>query len=244
MAGFHASQGGYFLSRAMHDPPESLWQQIWPWIEDWEPRFQARAKGKDWAHRGLDEDDLAARGFLALLRQLRVVLLQDLAILQLGKCFSCYNRLALLTSKSTVYPGLLLFCQPVFAHPDWAPFAAAVRLTEASSQIPESELLLQAVPELSSVLHSTREALFHQSAQNQHVLVDHIHALHTLQASTTASLNALLNGQLPIQIQGIGLISKQPIQSIQLAPDALDVQLQVSISPPSHFTLANYVLCI
>jgi hypothetical protein len=100
-----------------------------------------------------------------------------------------------------------------------------VRLTEASSQIPESELLLRAVPELSLVLRGTCEALLHQSAQNQHVLVEQIHALHALQASTTASLNALLNRQLPIQIQGIRLIGKQPTQPTQPAPDALAVQL-------------------
>jgi hypothetical protein len=68
------------------------------------------------------------------------------------------------------------------------------------------------VPKLSSVLRSTCEALLHQSVQNQHVIVEHIDALHTLQAGTTASLNALLNKQLPIQIQGIRLINKQLIQ--------------------------------
>ena len=34
---------------------------------------------------GLDYDDSAARGFLALLKHLRVVLLQDLAVLQPGR---------------------------------------------------------------------------------------------------------------------------------------------------------------
>ena len=35
---------------------------------------------------GLNEDDIAKQRFLKLLKQLRVILLQDLAVLQPGKC--------------------------------------------------------------------------------------------------------------------------------------------------------------
>jgi hypothetical protein len=37
---------------------------------------------KTWEEGGLDKDDVAGQGFLALLCHLRVVLLQDLAVLQ------------------------------------------------------------------------------------------------------------------------------------------------------------------
>ncbi|XP_044714774.1 centromere DNA-binding protein complex CBF3 subunit [Hirsutella rhossiliensis] len=81
VAGFSASRG--LLARAAHEPPYVLQKQLWPWIEEWEPRFEARARRQCWAEGGLDDDDLAADGFLKLMRRLRIVLLQDLAVLQL-----------------------------------------------------------------------------------------------------------------------------------------------------------------
>jgi hypothetical protein len=67
VAGFSASAGDYFLARAAHEPPQALQRQLWPWIEEWEPRFEARARRCCWAEGGLDEDDLAADGFLKLM---------------------------------------------------------------------------------------------------------------------------------------------------------------------------------
>jgi hypothetical protein len=85
-AGFQHAPGGYFLPRAGVDPPQSLKRLIFPWIEHWEVRFQNRAAGKKWKDGGLNEDDIAGQQFLKLLKQLRVILLQDLAVLQPGKC--------------------------------------------------------------------------------------------------------------------------------------------------------------
>ncbi|KAG6997435.1 hypothetical protein FocnCong_v013424 [Fusarium oxysporum f. sp. conglutinans] len=82
VAGFSALPRDYFLARAAHEPPYVLQKQLWPWIEEWEPRFEARARRQCWAEGGLDDDDLAADGFLKLMRRLRIVLLQDLAVLQ------------------------------------------------------------------------------------------------------------------------------------------------------------------
>ena len=81
VAGFSASPGDYFLARAAHEPSQALQKRLWPWIEEWEPRFEARARRQRWAEGGLDDDDLAADGFLKLMRRLRIVLLQDLAVL-------------------------------------------------------------------------------------------------------------------------------------------------------------------
>ena len=81
VAGFSESPGDYFLSRAVYDPPTTLQSQLWPWIEEWEPRFDARARRRQWAQGGLDEDDLAGDGFLKLMKRLCIVLLQDLAVL-------------------------------------------------------------------------------------------------------------------------------------------------------------------
>lgn len=82
MAGFHSAQGNYYLRRAVILPLLSLQLQVWPWLEAWEERFIHRIEKKPWKEGGLDSDDLAGRNFLRLLKHLRVVLLQDLAVLQ------------------------------------------------------------------------------------------------------------------------------------------------------------------
>ena len=82
VAGFSSTASDYYLPRAAHKPPQQLQKQLWPWIEEWEPRFAARACREGWAEGGLDKDDLAADGFIKLLQHLRKVLLQDLAVLQ------------------------------------------------------------------------------------------------------------------------------------------------------------------
>ena len=42
-------------------------------------------QGKLWSEGGLDQEDLALEGFIKLMKYLRVVLLQDIAVLQGGK---------------------------------------------------------------------------------------------------------------------------------------------------------------
>jgi hypothetical protein len=150
---------------------------IWPWIEVWQARFQLKAAGKGWTAGGLDETDVAGHGFLALLQHLRIVLLQDLAVLQ------------------PLYPKLALFTQPVFQHPDWAPFAQSVHQCELADE-PESLLLHWAVPELSSVLYSTHTTLLQQGVKHDKAIQELI-----------ATVNALATGQIPLHlsIQGTGL---------------------------------------
>ena len=141
VAGFSSSSGDYYLARAAHEPPYTLQKQLWPWIEEWEPRFEARARRCSWAQGGLDEDDLAADGFLKLLRHLRVVLLQDLAVLQ------------------PRYPGLPFFAHAPFSMPEWKDYALLVQADTIGVSEPPSLLLQRALPELSSALESSREAI-------------------------------------------------------------------------------------
>jgi Centromere DNA-binding protein complex CBF3 subunit, domain 2/Transcriptional activator of glycolytic enzymes len=173
VAGFSVSAGDYFLARAAHDPPAALQQQLWPWIEEWELRFEARARRLSWAQGGLDEDDLAADGFLKLMRRLRTILLQDLAVLQ------------------PRYPGLPFFAHAPFYGPEWDEFALLVQADAAGPSEPQSLLLQRALPELSSVLQSSRDAVL----QNTQRLVGRLESrLQGLQGS----LDALLQGQVPI----------------------------------------------
>jgi hypothetical protein len=43
VAGFSPSAGDYFLVRAAYELPYRLQKQLWPWIEEWEARFEVRA---------------------------------------------------------------------------------------------------------------------------------------------------------------------------------------------------------
>jgi hypothetical protein len=67
MAGFGRKPGKFYLPRANQEPPSSLQQQ-------------SLGEG------GLDQEDLALEGFIKLMKYLRVVLLQDMAVLQAGEC--------------------------------------------------------------------------------------------------------------------------------------------------------------
>jgi hypothetical protein len=86
MAGFQPDAiGNYYLPRAKIQPPDSLVRALWPWIDQWLTWFQSddstnkppgEASGQE------DRDDMAAHGFLQLLDQLRIILLQDSVLLQ------------------------------------------------------------------------------------------------------------------------------------------------------------------
>ncbi|KNB18705.1 hypothetical protein FOXG_16147 [Fusarium oxysporum f. sp. lycopersici 4287] len=167
----------YFLARAAHEPPYVLQKQLWPWIEEWEPRFEARARRQCWAEGGLDDDDLAADGFLKLMRRLRIVLLQDLAVLQ------------------PRYPSLPFFAYAPFNGPEWDEFAVAVRSDAVGATEPLSLLVQCALPELSGVLESTREAVL----QNSQRLAIRLEAqLEGIQDG----LDALLQGKVPVTFTG------------------------------------------
>ena len=81
VAGFTTDKGSYFLPQAQPVPLAELLEKIWPWVEEWEEHFCKHSVWKTWEQGGLDEDDVMGQGFLAVLRHLRVVLLQDLAVL-------------------------------------------------------------------------------------------------------------------------------------------------------------------
>jgi hypothetical protein len=106
------------------------------------------------------------------------------------------------TNISVEYPELPPFSQPAFSHPDWEPFASAVRAGEARGDVPEHELL--------------------RRAMNHHELKELIQEL-------AASLDALINWQIPIpaQCQGTGFIGGQ--QPAQIVPAASAAQLQLSM---------------
>ena len=157
VAGFTSEEGGYFLPRAQVVPPPELLQKIWPWVEEWEERFRKRSLRKTWEEGGPDEDDVAGQGFLALLCHLRVVLLQDLAVLQPD------------------YPDLPFFQHEVFSMPSWIPYSEVVRAAVLNPEYSRSLLLEQVLPEVSHAVYNTRDSLHHQA--------QHLHAALNVQLS-------------------------------------------------------------
>jgi hypothetical protein len=109
-------------------------------------------------------------GFLKLMQRLHLVLLQDLAILQ------------------PRYPALPFFAYAPFYGPEWDGFAAMVQADAITGVEPQSLLLQRALPELSSVLESSREAVLRsvQRLANQQAV-----ALQA-QAATLQALQAQL----------------------------------------------------
>jgi Centromere DNA-binding protein complex CBF3 subunit, domain 2 len=92
MAGFsHERAGLYHLKRAIAEPPQSLQRHIWPWLDE---AAQMYALGYA-SGQGSDLDQ-----FVKLLLELRVVLLQDSALLM------------------PWFPKLPLWKHPVFSHDD------------------------------------------------------------------------------------------------------------------------------
>jgi hypothetical protein len=85
MAGFGTEAGRFFLPRANYEPPDSLQRKIFPWLEGWEARTSQFKQGRPMKLGGLDEVDTSLEGFIKLMKYLRVVLLQDMAVLQARK---------------------------------------------------------------------------------------------------------------------------------------------------------------
>ena len=71
LAGFPKAPGHFFLQRATTSPPPSLEEQIFPWIE-------TSFKEVEGVQRELGSE-MSGKGFLNLMKHLRVSLLQDAA---------------------------------------------------------------------------------------------------------------------------------------------------------------------
>src|SRR3569833_888053 len=180
VAGFTKTPGDYFLPRAVCEPPAELQKQIWPWIDEWEPRFEACARRCRWHQGGLDEPDLAGDGFLKLLRYLRVVLLQDLAVLQ------------------PQFPTLPFYSYSPFRGLAWEDYARTVRAGIDEATEPAGELLQRAMPELCTLVESTRSALLSSTQQ----LASQLANQHAQLAAQLNTLNSWFSGQAPVTITG------------------------------------------
>lgn len=82
MAGFPKSGGGYYLKRDGLKPPENLQKKVFPFVDEW---IADEDKESTLAVQG---KYFFISGFLLLLKYLRVVILQDAAVLMENDDFS------------------------------------------------------------------------------------------------------------------------------------------------------------
>ena len=109
--------GDYFLPRAVHEPPPALQKQLWPWIEEWESRFEERARaGAAGRTAGLDENDPAADGFLR------------------AHAAPAHGSLAGPRRPRAALPGAAVLHPPPFRGPEWDEFAPLVRAGATGSE--------------------------------------------------------------------------------------------------------------
>ena len=112
-------------------------------------------------------------GFVELLGELRIVFLQDAAVLQ------------------RQFPGSLLWTAGLFVSPLWLQFASAVQHSLADAMIPHSVLLQSALPEISDALYQHTELLVDLQQQN------HATAM-SLAEHLQQDIHSLLSGQVSI----------------------------------------------
>ena len=79
-AGWPQEGKAYFLPRAQELPEEALCSRIWPEVDRWLKRMESFHPDRD--DNEVVRLDLTGTGFLRLLRELRVILLQDSVILR------------------------------------------------------------------------------------------------------------------------------------------------------------------
>lgn len=94
MAGFPSGEGHFYLPRAQIQPPENLVRKVFPEVDYWYERISS----------GACQQSAAARGFLDLLKQLRVTFLQDSVFM------------------SEKQPGHTLWQDELFSSPEYVQF--------------------------------------------------------------------------------------------------------------------------
>lgn len=209
-AGFSAAGGDYLLPRAGIVPPVPLQFMVWPWVEQWELRFRRRAQKKNWSQGGLDQTDQAGHNFIKLLLHLRVVLLQDLAVLQ------------------PAFPDLPLFSDPLFQSERWLQFSGLVQTTcQEAADNPENVLLQRAVPEIATAISTARDAVNQQGTQAKQEIMTELQQLR-------AMVSGLTDGSNPLVIEVRGQFRGNDSTTATAVMNQTSATLQPSAPPASE----------
>lgn len=71
LGGYGTQQGSFYLPRSALEPPAELQAKVFPKVDEWMDKLNS----------GVANDNVAARGFLKLLKTMRITFLQDAAIM-------------------------------------------------------------------------------------------------------------------------------------------------------------------
>lgn len=184
MAGFQPDAiGNYYLPRAKIQPPDSLVRALWPWIDQWLAWFQSndptnKPPSGAASQEQEDRDDIAAQGFLQLLNQLRIILLQDSVLLQ------------------AQFPGHSMWDDPIFAREDYTTFAEQIRQSLLCTETPQEIQLRQTLPIIADRLSVLQKDI--------HQAVDlHGYQAHKQLGKIARQLHDLLSGHVTFAVRAI-----------------------------------------
>lgn len=151
MAGFNPTQlGQYHLPRTKVTPPDHLLHAVWPWVDQWDlwireqhgkvPPQPACAYDEIALDPAVTErfDDQAAEGFVRLLKELRIILLQDSVLFM------------------REYPHHPLWLQPVFVRDDYRAFAQELLQALETVEEPGEVRLRTLAPEIARQINLSR----------------------------------------------------------------------------------------
>src|SRR5467141_3674443 len=177
-AGFNPTgRGDYFIPRAMVDPPESLRQSLWPWIDAWVAWYREEGpepepvEGPEPGTEGADNRDLSGQGFLRLMDKLRTILIQDSVEMR------------------RLFPDHPLWSDPFFGQPEYETFAR--RMEEAlagQDEGPQYGLLERALPDLAAQMAASDKA----SIQRDQFLSQRVGEIGTEMATTNREMAATI----------------------------------------------------
>jgi hypothetical protein len=197
VAGHPTITQAYFLKRGAAQPPASLTSLLWPWAD--------RALGMYKAGQ-IKNPDLTGRFFCEMLKSLRIVFLQDAAVM------------------SSSFPNLGLWDHPVFRHPDWKPFAKEVLRHEATAEDPLDVQIQKALPLVSERMTAMQSSMVNavrEESSSVRLKVDGLESkLDGFQSDVHSNLdkvNQRLNG-LDSTMKAILRKQGQPLSSFMLVP--------------------------
>ncbi|KAG1560209.1 hypothetical protein G6F49_002912 [Rhizopus delemar] len=124
LAGFGKVKGNFYLPRANLDPCVELQKKVFPLVDEWLDKLDANAI----------EYNVAARGFLILMKQLRITFLQD----------------SVLIMKD--FPAHPVFKHELFSDPLFVTFKSNLEELLLSDSTPQEITLLRAMPALAKEL--------------------------------------------------------------------------------------------
>lgn len=131
MAGFSGGPGSYYISRSELSPPLELQQMVFPSVdaslEDVQHRLRQYVNSE---HDESNKSFIAAQGVLKLLKELRMVLLQDSVFLM------------------DAYPDHELWTNPIFHSTNFKTFSVQLKRAMQTSQNPTEFQLQEAMPAL------------------------------------------------------------------------------------------------